>query len=262
MTFAQKLKGAFQPRFLPFFLVIPIILFQALSLSGCVSTSPVLPDLYIVSFSRNDTSPPIKLRLGYLGICAGNQTDLQCHPTAGSSADDVVASLFPGLLNHTTTVPATKGKNTPPAPSRSDAARALVSAALTLQSRIFVPLLAGAGFLFLAGLAALVVAKRRGTGPLRAATLACLCLSAALAFTACLATSGAAGALEFSTLLGVVGEAAPRTVVRPGVALQVLQWLAFGFTVVFVGGVPWMLKGGGGGGGGGGGQGDSEKYGY
>lgn len=214
-------------------------------------------------------SPPPPKLTPNPGICAGNQTDLQCQPTAGSSVDDVVASLFPGLLNHTTTTVPAKGKNLPPpAPSRSDAARALVSAALTLQSRIFVPLLAGAGFLFLAGLAALVLVKRRiaktgGAGPLRAATLACLCLSAALAFTACLATSGAAGALEFSTLLGVVGEAAPRTVVRPGVALQVLQWLAFGFTVVFVGGVPWMLKGGGGGGaGGGGGQGDSEKYGY
>lgn len=97
----------------------------------------------------------------------------------------------------------------------------------------------------------LIKRKANGASPtLRLATLGALCLSAALAFTACLATSEAAGALEFSALL-TVGEA--RMSVKPGVTLQVLQWLAFGFTLLFTITVPWLLRGGGA-------MGDMEKY--
>jgi hypothetical protein len=75
------------------------------------------------------------------------------------------------------------------------------------------------------------------------AMMACLCLSSALSFTSSLSLSESAGALQYSSLL-VAGK--DQVLVTPGLGLQVLHWLSFGFTLLFTGGVPWLLRGGGG----------------
>jgi hypothetical protein len=84
-------------------------------------------------------------------------------------------------------------------------------------------------------------------GRLKMGMMACLCLSSALSFTSSLSLSETAGALQYSSLL-VTGK--DQVLVTPGLELQVLQWLSFGFTLLFTGGVPWLLRGSGGYGGG------------
>lgn len=130
---------------------------------------------------------------------------------------------------------------------------AILSASLLLQSNIFVPILAGSALLFLVALVLLVFLKRRLNNPvpdkllqatrLKTALMACLCLSSALSFTSSLSLSETAGALQYSGLL-VTGK--DQVLVTPGLELQILQWVSFGFTLLFTGGVPWLLRGGGG----------------
>lgn len=238
-----------------------------LSLSGCLSTSPILPDLYIVSISRNTTSFP-EVRLGYFGefpsvpvpympplteagMCTtSNGTATRCFSTARSSAVTILPALFPDV--HNTTEPrAVTG------PSSNEITSLLV-AALIFQSQVFIPILAGGGVLFLVGLILLVVLKRSVANPnpdkpkrvemLKVVLLGFLWLSTALSFTACLSTSETTGALQYSFLLsGASGSAA--MIVKPGMALQVLQWLAFGMTMLFTISVPLLLRGGQGSGG-------------
>ncbi|KAL1856293.1 hypothetical protein VTK73DRAFT_8405 [Phialemonium thermophilum] len=238
MGVVQMIKGPL----LPFLLAVPIVLFEALSLSGCVSTSPSLPDLYIVSFVRNTTTPPTELRFGYMGICGSDNHTLHCRASVGRSVDALFPSLFPDL-NGTHT-----GKQKAAAAQRVADVKALLQTARTLQSKVFVPLLAGAGVFFLVGLLSLPLLRRitrhpekaqRVGGKFRLVTQACLALSAVLAFTASLATSQAAGALQFSTLVSAPGT---HIAARPGVALQVMQWLAFAFTLVFAAAVSWFAR--------------------
>lgn len=224
----------------------------ALSLSGCVSTSPSLPDLHIVSFSKNATSFP-EVRIGYFGellqllliqahrlthegICTGlNGTISHCQSTARSSADAIFPSLFPDLNS---TSPNSKDAK----PTPASEIKSLLAAALVLQSQIFIPILAGSGFLFLAGVILLAVLKRNmHLELLRLGTMASLCLSTALSFTASLSTSETAGALQYSSLLSTAAGDA-QILIKPGMALQVLQWLAFGFSLLFTMSVPWLLR--------------------
>lgn len=181
-----------------------------------------------------------------------NNTVTHCLSTARSSAETVLPALFPNL---TTTTSEPRSVLTPSSKDLS----ALLSGALLLQSQVFIPILAGAALVFLAALLLLGLLKRAVTNPnpdrpRRADTLqlgatACLCLSTALGFTASLSTSEAAGALQYSSLLLSSGGsgAGGQMVIRPGMALQVLQWLTCGFTLLFTMSVPWLLRGGRGG---------------
>jgi hypothetical protein len=69
-------------------------------------------------------------------------------------------------------------------------------------------------------------------------TVSTLWLSTALAFAAALSTTQTFGVLQYSTTLLNTSELK----VMPGVALQVLQWLAFSFSAVFTMGVSSMFK--------------------
>lgn len=78
-------------RLAPYLLIVPIIVFQgkislqhcqwvgglltapaALSLTGCISTSPAIPNIYIVSLrpNHNTTDVPTQVRIGYFGMSA------------------------------------------------------------------------------------------------------------------------------------------------------------------------------------------------
>jgi len=174
-----------------------------------------------------------------------NETGTHCVTTARSTPENILPSLFPNL----TTTPTTTTRSASTADLTS-----LLSGALTLQTHVFNPILAASGIVFLASVVTLFFLKRatggnpRRAGVLRVWTVVGLCLSVAMGLTACLAVTEAVWALQYSPLLSGERGGEGVTVVRQGVALQVLQWFAFGLTVVFTSSVSWLVRGGGGGG--------------
>ncbi|KAK3325927.1 Ca2+ regulator and membrane fusion protein Fig1-domain-containing protein [Apodospora peruviana] len=245
-------------RLIPYALIIPIILFEALSLSGCVSTSPAIPSLYIVSLrsSQNTTLlSQVQVRLGYFGICGGDGSTFHCQSSMGTSTDLLAANLFPDInLNINGSYAA------PPLTSRADSDNAtadareaglivdLVSTAVDLQTQVYVSVLAAAAFFFVIGLVFLLLHKldiKKGNSdkPRRSAiikrgTFGMLMLSTGLVFTAALATTETAGVLKHST------EAIKNTPVlmKEGITLQVMQWMAFGFSMLFTLAAPLLAR--------------------
>lgn len=74
----------------------------------------------------------------------------------------------------------------------------------------------------------------RRSAIIRRATYGLLFGSTALAFAAALATSQAAGALQYASTAAVL--------IHEGRTLQVLQWVGFGFQVLFVAAVPVLMR--------------------
>ncbi|KAK0720112.1 Ca2+ regulator and membrane fusion protein Fig1-domain-containing protein [Lasiosphaeris hirsuta] len=232
-------------RLVPYVLILPVILFQALSLSGCASTSPAIPNIYIVSLqSSKNLTIPVEVRLGYFGICGDDGTTLRCQPSSGSSAEAVAISLFPTFVTNSTSAPKT-GANTTLTPVD---VKDLITTALDLQSQIFISILAGAAFLFAVGIIFLFLFKRdaskpNAAKPLRSAifrrgTYGLLYLSTALVFTTALATTETAGALQYASN---ATRNAP-ILMHAGRTLQVLQWMAFGFSTLFTLAVPILVR--------------------
>jgi len=234
-------------RWAPYLLIIPVVIFVALSLSGCVSTSPAIPSLYIVSltpssFNKNISSTPgqqLEVRIGYFGICGDDGNDQRC--TTSNSVDVITSTLFPG--------PSTNGtSNQQVVPSLE--IRDLVATARELQKHIFNSVLAVGGFLFLVGLVFLFLLRRdvsKGPNPEKAGrskvyhhgTYIFLYFGTTLILTAALATTQMAGALQFAS------EATDSVTIlmEAGTAIQVLQWMAFGFAAMFSALVPFLVKG-------------------
>jgi hypothetical protein len=233
-------------RLAPYVLIIPIILFQALSLSGCVSTSPAIPDIYIVSLEpAKNTSLPVEVRVGYFGICGDDGEIVRCQSSAGGDANVVTNSLFPKFANNAT------GNGTRPA---ADVAappselQDLVATAIQIQSRIFGSIFAGASFFFFIGIIFLFLYKRDNANPnpdkprrsaiLRRGTYGLLYLSTGLVFATALATTEAGGVLQFSS------QAASSSAIfmHAGRTIQVLQWMTFGFATIFTATVPILVR--------------------
>ncbi|KAK4239395.1 Ca2+ regulator and membrane fusion protein Fig1-domain-containing protein [Achaetomium macrosporum] len=235
-------------RYAPYLLIVPIIVFQALSLTGCVSTSPGVPNIYIVSLrpNNNATDDPLQVRIGYFGICGIDEEGKRCQSASGRSVETLRADLFPEVFGPNNNNNSSSSSNTT-ASANGDEITDLVSTAIDLQSRIFISVLAGAAVLFLLGIAALVLYKRdvstgwdehpRRSAIIRRVTYGMLFGSAGLAFAAALATSESAGALEYTT-----SDTAHATVlIHAGRTLQVLQWVAFGFETLFALAVPFLV---------------------
>jgi len=72
----------------------------------------------------------------------------------------------------------------------------------------------------------------------RRATYGLLFGSTALVFAAALATGQAAGALEYASK----GMSHASVLIKAGTTMQVLQWVAFGFEVLFAGAVPFLVR--------------------
>ncbi|AEO56523.1 hypothetical protein MYCTH_2301578 [Thermothelomyces thermophilus ATCC 42464] len=272
----------FQPysllRFAPYLLIIPIVVFYALSLAGCVSTSPAIPNIYAVALcansnnsTNNATDAPLQVRIGYFGICGIDDEGTRCQTASGRSLETLAADLFPELVrgnNNNSSDTETPGKSSETPKRKLNNSKInqdvadLVTTGLDLQSRTFTPILAGAAALFVLGLAALVLFQRdvrRGGGTaggweaaaaatahprrsaaIRRATYGALCGSAALAFAAAVATGQAAGALESAS----EGMAHASVLIKSGTTLQVLQWIAFAFQSLFILAVPFLVRGG------------------
>ncbi|KAL2163026.1 hypothetical protein VTH06DRAFT_6862 [Thermothelomyces fergusii] len=249
-------------RYAPYLLIIPIVVFYALSLSGCASTSPMIPSIYAVALRANSntgdrTGKPLQVRIGYFGICGRDDEGTRCETASGRSVETLAAYLFPELVgaDDSSSDKDGSGKSSSKAPKKNKHIRPdvadLVTTGLDLQSRTFTPVLAGAAVLQVFGLAAFVLFRRdvhrggpaahpRRSAVIRRATYGALYGSAALAFTAAVATSQAAGALESASQS--MGHAS--VLIKSGTTLQVLQWIAFGFQCIFILTVPFLVRGG------------------
>ncbi|KAH8882505.1 hypothetical protein GQ53DRAFT_733666 [Thozetella sp. PMI_491] len=247
-AFVAKIITKLTVKFIPYLIVIPVLVFYALSLASCVSTSPGIPELYIVKLEPSaNNSSPLEVRLGYYGICAkANDTKFACQSTSGASADTVFANLF-----HVD-APAGNGTGASANSTKLDAsqteAKSLIATALVLQSQIFISILAGAAFLFFISLPLLFLLKRSINNPnpdkprramlIKRLTYGCMYLSVGLVFTSALATSETAGALHYSS--GSVTNSPIN--ISPGISLQVIQWMAFGFSLLFALAETWLLR--------------------
>ncbi|KAH6850645.1 Ca2+ regulator and membrane fusion protein Fig1-domain-containing protein [Chaetomium sp. MPI-CAGE-AT-0009] len=229
-------------RFAPYLLILPIVVFHALSLTGCVSTSPAIPNIYVVDLraNTNATDDLLKVRIGYYGICGIDEDGTRCQSASGRSVETLAANLFPELQGNTTSKSAS---------SRRSEITDLVSTALDLQSRTFISVLAAAALLYVLGVVALVLLKRDVSSPsswehprrsaiIRRMTYGMLFGSTGLVFAAALATSQSAGALEYAS----EGMSHASVLIKSGTTLQVLQWTTFGFEVLFALAVPFLVR--------------------
>ncbi|KAK4219770.1 Ca2+ regulator and membrane fusion protein Fig1-domain-containing protein [Rhypophila decipiens] len=240
-------------RLIPYTLIIPVILFEALSLSGCVGNSPTIPSLYIVSIrsSQNTTIASKQVRLGFFGICGGDGDDFQCRPSSGMTGDTLAPLLFPDINfgnAANSTGPNLKANAT--ATSAKDAAflKDIIDAAIDLQGQVYVTILAAAAFFFLLGVVFLLLHKRDVKNPnpdkplrskiFKRGTYGLLALSTGLIFTAALATTEAAGVLKHSTQ----SINNMPVFMKEGITLQVLQWMSFGFSMLFTLATPILAK--------------------
>ncbi|KAK4137754.1 hypothetical protein BT67DRAFT_447487 [Trichocladium antarcticum] len=261
MVLMKMAKMYFKPlgllKLAPYLLIVPIIVFHALCLTGCLSTSPAIPNIYLVALrSAHNTSAavPLQVRIGYHGICGIDAHGTRCQSARGSSADALAAALFPDPPTGTgtgtgTTTGTTTARALPARAATPTETTDLITTALALQQHTFTPVLAAGGVLFVLGLAALALLKRDVAGPaawdhprrstlIRRATCGLLSGSAALVFAAALATTQAAGALEFAT----AGMADASVLARAGTTLQVLQWTVLGLEVVFGVAAPFLVR--------------------
>jgi hypothetical protein len=211
-----------------------------------VSTSPAIPNIYVVALRSNNnaTDTPLQVRIGYFGICGIDEDGTRCQAASGRSVETLANNLFPELQ---------QGRNSSSSNSTASANRDeitdLVTTALDLQSRTFISVLAAAAVLFILGIAALILLKRDVQNPsswehpvrstvIRRVTYGMLFGSTALVFAAALATSQSAGALEYASS----GMSHASVLINSGTTLQVLQWITFGFQVLFALAVPFLVK--------------------
>ncbi|KAI0198008.1 Ca2+ regulator and membrane fusion protein Fig1-domain-containing protein [Astrocystis sublimbata] len=198
-----------------------ILLFYVLSLTGCISTSAGIPNIFLISI-QDQVDTNLQIHIGYFGICMKAGGQFYCMSTVGKDATAVFNDLSKTGTSH------------------SKELGHLISVALVAQSKIFPFLLAGAGVVFFLGLASLLMLKRSIKKPspkkpstpklLRTVTIFSVATSIGLALAAAVATEQTANALAFATTSIFVGQSSIR--ISAGVALQVLQWLIVGFSVL------------------------------
>ncbi|GAW14142.1 hypothetical protein ANO14919_035360 [Xylariales sp. No.14919] len=189
--------GNFDLRFPVYICGGIIILFYVLALTGCVSNSPGVSNIYLVKVqSRLDNTTEV--RVGYFD-----------------------------LSNKGVSVPGDAGS--------------LISLALTIQTKIFPPLLAAAGVFFFLGGVALTMLKRSfkkvvakkpsSSKQLRVATLLLGGAAILFATASAVATTETTNALGFATSNSTIGSENIRF--SAGLALQVLQWFIVGLSLIF-----------------------------
>ncbi|KAK4176043.1 Ca2+ regulator and membrane fusion protein Fig1-domain-containing protein [Triangularia setosa] len=239
-------KGTKLICYIPYLFIIPVIVFHALSLTGCVTTSPGIPNIYVVSLrsaelaNSNSTNLDVQVRIGYFGMCGiSEENGTLCGSVSGRSVEELSSTLFPA---------ATASNNTLLKNEITD----LITTAQDLQTEIFISILAGSAVLFIVGLVALFLFKRdrkkngvaewyeqgKWSKIVKRGTYGALFLSAAMTFASALATSQSAGALQITS--AVMENAS--VLIKTGTTIQVFQWIAFGFGLSFAAVVPFLAK--------------------
>ncbi|KAJ3568349.1 hypothetical protein NPX13_g6452 [Xylaria arbuscula] len=205
-----------------YFLSGVIILFYALALTGCLSVSPGIPNIFLVNIHSTGVNTT-QVRVGYFGICVKTTNHLECLSAVGRNNKSITEYLSNNAIKVSSDI------------------RDLVSVGLTIQGKIFPCLVAAAGVFFVVGLVALILLKRSFKKPnlnkplqsklFRAATMLFGAAATGLALASAVATTQTANALSFAASSTVIGNG--KRHLSPGVALQVLQWLVVAFSVLF-----------------------------
>ncbi|KAI1144279.1 hypothetical protein F5Y05DRAFT_364193 [Hypoxylon sp. FL0543] len=65
---AKKAFKRVELRFVAYLIIAILFLFYVLVLTGCLSTSPGVPDLFVLKL-RNNGTEDVEVRIGYYGTC-------------------------------------------------------------------------------------------------------------------------------------------------------------------------------------------------
>ncbi|KAF1359464.1 hypothetical protein EJ07DRAFT_155908 [Lizonia empirigonia] len=71
-------------------LPIPIITCYTLSLTGCISVSPGIPNIFTLKLADNLGH---EIRLGYFAMCVSTSNGLNCQPTSGKNTEMMIKVL-------------------------------------------------------------------------------------------------------------------------------------------------------------------------
>ncbi|RAK90803.1 hypothetical protein BO79DRAFT_252986 [Aspergillus costaricaensis CBS 115574] len=212
-----------------YFLFVPTFLLYTLALAGCLSTSPGIPNIFLVQITAQDSGG--KLKVGYFGMCSVfmNSTDSQlCSTTCGISTEDLLQRLSPQ-------------------DGRSAVTDNLVEFGLTLASKILLPILAGGGVAFTLGIVLFLFFQIRVKNPsvqggalqlLESTSLAFVGLSCVLCFGAATSITMAVGAMRYCDNKAD----APTDEIEAGKPLQIIQWMTFAFSVLIGVGLRDIMK--------------------
>ncbi|EHA53166.1 hypothetical protein MCOR27_003367 [Pyricularia oryzae] len=195
-------------------LTIPIVLFYVLSLVGCISNSPGIPDIFLLKLTTPETETPYQVRIGYFGLCAGSDdAKLSCLPSFS-------LGRAPGTTVFNTTLPAELTR--------------LVELGHEVQVKVifFVPLLLASVLFFVSTTTVFLWRNVPQISPM-AATVAFLMHSLALGLllAAATAVSMVVNALHFAVVEITRGQ--NEINVEGGKALQTFQWLTVIFSCVW-----------------------------
>ncbi|EJT68295.1 hypothetical protein GGTG_14128 [Gaeumannomyces tritici R3-111a-1] len=208
-------------RLITWALIIPIVLFYVLSLVGCISTSPGVPDIYLLKL--NARNGPTEVRVGYFGMCAGTNTTMSsCLPSFSLGRKDA-ADSGNGNNNNNNIF-----NTTDPALLR------LVDLGHEVQVRVifFVPLLL-ASVLFFVSATTVVVWRNvpQVSGAAAAGAFMMHSIALGLLLAAATAVSMVINALHFAVVELTKGQ--NEIEVTGGSALQAFQWFTVVLSVVW-----------------------------
>ncbi|KAF2800777.1 hypothetical protein K505DRAFT_355342 [Melanomma pulvis-pyrius CBS 109.77] len=232
MRLSQRMQNV-NYRLLTYLLPVPVIIFYSLALTGCVSNSPGIPNIFTLKI---DDGADAEIRLGYFGMCISVSNELFCQPTSGKNADAIISSMKLTSMDNTTSL---------------NDLTSMVSVAHKLQTTYILALLAGAGALFTLALFSVALLKRdfklvsknqsssKRKDRLRQASLTTIWLSVAFVFASATATDEAVNALAFTSQV----ETSTLSVnITAGKTLSALQWLAFASSVLFAVAISAIFK--------------------
>ncbi|KAE9365167.1 hypothetical protein N431DRAFT_518214 [Stipitochalara longipes BDJ] len=191
----------------------------------CISDSPGIPDIFLTEIE--DTSQTgSQIRIGYFAVCSSqNSTKQLCSSTYGQSSAALAGTLL--------------------------VSENLIQYALDVERALFPPFLAAAGVLFVLGLiwlsflriSARPDAKSNNMGSNSSSrntsiTFGLVWLSTAITLVVAYTTT-----LTLSALVFARGTSAQSTFqATRGTTLEALQWLIFGFSVLFALGFSRIMK--------------------
>ncbi|KAF2112716.1 Ca2+ regulator and membrane fusion protein Fig1-domain-containing protein [Lophiotrema nucula] len=223
-------------RLLNYLLWVPIILFYTLTLTGCISSSPGILNIFLLKLENpRRSSSTLEIRVGYFGLCILFSDQRICQSTSGKNTEAILATL---RSTSTVSIP------------ESDTLNGIVTVALTLQSKHVIGLLSGAAVLYLFSLVFIALLKRNFKMPLtagnqvaikrrnrlRQASFTTMWLSVGFALVSAITIHQTTNALSYITQVGAASLA-----ITAGQTLIILQWLAFGLSVLFAVGITSMF---------------------
>ncbi|KAJ9211224.1 hypothetical protein DTO166G4_7147 [Paecilomyces variotii] len=124
-------------EWIPIFLIVPVVTLYSIIITGCLSDSPGLHNVYVLNLV--DISG-LEVRVGYFGICVESSTKRICGSASNIQTD------FPTLQQNEALDPDNSGF---PKPATSD----ILDIATTFQRRIQLPIITVAGVIFVISIA-------------------------------------------------------------------------------------------------------------